>query len=85
MTEQGYPVSLSDGKEILTMLKGEDYIGIVPQGVFPRYCDSFFPGEKMLTFMNLPHENSDQVIQAAYWYPIERVQLREAPDPFASR
>jgi len=85
LTEQGYPVSLSDGKEILAMLKGEDYIGIVPQGVFPRYCDSFFPGEKMLTFMNLPHEKTGQVIQSAYWYPIERVQLREAPDPFASR
>ena len=39
----------------------------------------------MLTFMNLPHEKTGQVIQAAYWYPIERVQLREAPDPFASR
>ncbi|MDD2458502.1 MAG: hypothetical protein PHQ83_08360 [Eubacteriales bacterium] len=85
LAEQGYPVSLSDGKEILAMLKGEDYIGIVPQGVFPRYCDSFFPGEKLLTFMNLPFEKTDQVIQAAFWYPIERVQLRDAPDQFASR
>jgi len=64
------PVYLLDGKEILAMLKGEDYIGIVPQGVFPRYCDSYFPGEKMLTYMNLPYEKTDQVVKSAYWYPI---------------
>lgn len=75
LAEQGLPVHLRDGKKILTMLKGEDYIGIVPKGVFPRYCDSFFPGEKMLTFMNLPRDKSDQIIKAVYWYPIEKVQF----------
>jgi hypothetical protein len=59
------------------MLKGEDFIGIVPQGVFPRYCDSFFPGMKMLTFMNLPHEKTDQVIMAANWHPLDNVQITE--------
>jgi hypothetical protein len=76
LTERGFPVYLLDGKEIVAMLKGEDFIGIVPQGVFPRYCDSFFPGEKMLTFMNLSFEKTDQVIKATYWYPIENVQIR---------
>jgi hypothetical protein len=77
LVEQGLPVYLFDGKAILAMLKGEDFIGIVPQGVFPRYCDSFFPGMKMLTFMNLPHEKTDQVIMAANWHPLDNVQITE--------
>lgn len=76
LAENGLPVYLRDGTEILAMLKGEDYVGIVPEGVFPRYCDSFFPGEKMLTFMNLPYEKSDQVINAAYWYPIKTARIQ---------
>jgi hypothetical protein len=75
LAEQGLPVYLTKGTEILAMLKGEDFIGIVPQGVFPRYCDSFFPGEKMLTFMNLPWVKIDQLVKAAYWYPIENAQI----------
>ena len=81
LAEQGLPVYLIEGKEILAMLKGEDFIGIVPQGVFPRYCDSFFPGEKMLTFMNLPWGKTDQLVKAAYWYPIENAG--EVPGTFS--
>lgn len=57
------------------MLTGRDYVGIVPEGVFPRYCDSLFPGEKMLTFMNLPWEETCKVEQAAIWHPIGEVLL----------
>ncbi len=69
LVKKGYPVYLLEGKEILAMLKGEDYIGIVPEGIFPRYCHSFFPGEKMLSFMNLPWDNTELMVKAAYWYP----------------
>ena len=80
LAKRGVPVYLYDGKAILAMFKGEDYIGIVPQGVFPRYCDSFFPEDKMLTFMNLPYEETEQVVKAAYWNPIKNVQMCNAED-----
>lgn len=54
LADHGLPIFLTDGIEIAAMLTGTDYIGIVPEGVIPRYCASLFPGEKILDFMNLP-------------------------------
>jgi len=34
-----------------------------------------FPEEHMLSFMNLPFEETEAVIAAAYWYPLEEVRL----------
>ena len=70
------PIYLYDGREIAAMLAGQDWIGIVPEGVIPRYCDSYFSGEgKMLQFMNLPWEETEAVIEAAVWYPVDEVLL----------
>ena len=70
------PKNRMHGREIATMLTEQDWIGIVPEGVFPRYCDSYFPDEgKMLQFMNLPEEEADAVIDAAIWYPLDEVRL----------
>ena len=71
------PVYLHNGFEIVAMVTGQDWIGIVPEGVIPRYCDSYFPNEgKMLQFMNLPFEETDAVIKAAEWYPEKEIQLK---------
>ena len=75
LTENGLPVFLRDGKEIAAMLTGTDQIGIVPDGIFPRYCGSWFTDEKIHTFMNLPYESEEEVIAASYWYPIKETRL----------
>lgn len=75
MSKQGLPIFLNKGREILKMLTGKDYIGIVPEGVIPRYCDWMFPDEKLLSFMNLPWEERDKVEQTATWHPIREVKL----------
>lgn len=77
LANKGIPIYLTDGKEIAAMLTGRDYIGIVPENVTPRYCDSMFPGEKMLQYMNLPFENTEKVIKAAEWYPLDEVKLAD--------
>ncbi len=77
LADYSLPVYLRDGQEIDAMLNGQDFIGIVPEKVIPRYCDSMFPGEKMLSFMNLPWEETDAVIEAAEWYPPEEVKLAD--------
>jgi len=76
--DAGIPILIRDGKELADMICGRDFIGIVSEDVFPRYCSEWFPGENMLSYMNLPHEERDEVIKASYWYPIEEdVRLEE--------
>ena len=64
-----------DSARIVSRLTEADYISIVPEEVFPRYCSELFPDEKMLDFMNLPNEDIEKVIAATEWYPISQTQL----------
>lgn len=70
------PFVLYQADEILRMVSGTDFIGIVPETVFPRYCHSFFPKEdKIIDFMNLGWEKTSEIIAKAYWYPLDRLKL----------
>jgi hypothetical protein len=72
------PFKLWDAKEILSMVSGVDYIGIVPEGVTPVYCHSYFPKEDcIIDFMNLPTGNRDKIIEMAHWYPVDEVELNK--------
>jgi len=65
------PFKLSDASEILQMVTGKDYIGIVPKEITPRYCHSLFPDERIIDFMNLGYEDTEKIIAASEWYPVE--------------
>jgi hypothetical protein len=59
----GNSTHISLSEEILRMVTGSDYIGIVPDYHFPRYCHSLFPPE-------------DRIIDFhAYWYPVEKIEI----------
>lgn len=77
LSHQGLPVVVDDGKAMSARFLGTDKIGIVPDGVFPRYCESLFPDETILDFMNLPFEKRNEVASAAVWQPLDRVELRD--------
>ena len=77
LSHQGLPVVVDDGKAMSARFLGTDKIGIVPGGVFPRYCESLFPDETILDFMNLPFEKRNEVASAAVWQPLDRVELRD--------
>ncbi|MEI6889986.1 MAG: hypothetical protein ACOYM0_12655 [Bacteroidales bacterium] len=78
--DQKIPFHLRDGEEILRMVTGSDYIGIVPDYRLPVYCHSLFPREdRIIDFMNLDREDEDQVISLAYWYPLEKVLVQGGP------
>lgn len=69
------PFILSEAEEILRMVTGTDYIGIVPEYVFPRYCYGLFPkDDKIIDFMNLDREKEDRIIPLVYWYPLEQIE-----------
>lgn len=78
--ENNIPFKLRDADEIVRMVTGNDYIGIVPDTVFPRYCHSLFPKEdKIIDFMNLGFdiEINEELVQRIYWYPLEEIILEE--------
>jgi len=67
------PFILVQAEEIGRMVTGTDFIGLVPDSITPRYCHSLFPKEeKIIDFMNLPHDYEKEVISAANWYPLEK-------------
>lgn len=70
------PFVLQNATDIYSMVTGSDYIGIVPDLIFPRYCRSYFPkADQINEFINLDYELSKIVIGAAFRYPIKRIML----------
>lgn len=59
ISEAGFPVYVADDEAIRDGVLGRDTVGIVPEGVFPRYCESWFPGENVTDFMNLDQEDEE--------------------------
>jgi hypothetical protein len=72
------PFDLRDADEIVRMVTGEDFIGIVPDTIFPRYCHSLFPKEdRIIDFMNLgsDKETVPTIVEKVKWYPLERIEI----------
>ena len=73
--EKNIPFILDRATEIYNMVRGEDFIGIVPEGITPRYCHSLFPNtDRIIDFMNLDFEKRDAVVKKADWFPEEEVK-----------
>lgn len=76
--ENKIPFELSDAEEIVRMVTGIDFIGIVPDTVFPRYCHSLFPKEdRIIDFMNLGYDKElvPKIVEKTFWYPLEEIKL----------
>ena len=71
----GYPVTIRDGRAMADRFLGVDRIGIVPAGVIPNYCESYFPGEKILDFMNLDKEDEEKILEYIIWQDIPEQNL----------
>lgn len=77
LRKAGIPVILREAKALSDRMSGEEKVGIVPTGVFPRYCDSYFPGEHIIDFINLPYENRSELAKLCVWQPIPEVHLSD--------
>lgn len=76
--EKNIPFILDKAEAILRMVTGNDYIGIVPDYIFPRYCHSLFPDEdRIIDFMHLGYEQDEIIIANAYWYPLEKIEIND--------
>ena len=77
LREAGVPVILNEGRQLLARMLEVDKIGIVPNGVWPAYCDGMFPEEKLLDFINLPTKKQDEVVKHCTWFQEPLVTLAE--------
>jgi len=74
--ENNIPFILRAAKEVLNMVTGKDFIGIVPDTVFPRYCHGLFPKkDKIIDFMNIGFDKTftTKIIEKTYWFPLEEM------------
>ena len=71
------PVLIRDAELLKKRLLGEELVGIVPVGVFPRYCSSWFPNEDINSFINLSYEKAEEEVRRAEWLPLQKIKLRK--------
>lgn len=77
LMEHGIVTFLEDGENLLKRLNETEKIGIVPKGITPRYCHGMFPGEDIISFMNLPYEKEDKekLLPYCVWQELETIEL----------
>ena len=71
----GLPVYMHEAKTLSDRLTEKEKIGIVPDGVMPAYCESLFPNEKVIDFMNLPDENRDELVKHCVWQKEKEIYI----------
>ena len=72
------PFDLLDKDKILLMIEGDDYLGIVPEKVTPKYCHSDFPEQdKIIDFINPWHdpELASVIKKKTEWYALSKLSL----------
>ena len=74
----GLPVNIMDADILKDRLAGTEKIGVAPQGIFPAYCEYLFRGEKIIDFINLPHEDRAKFAKRCIWQPLNQVRLKAA-------
>ena len=75
LTRANIPVYLAKAHLLADRLAEKEKIGIVPEGVFPSYCESWFPGENIIDYMNLPDEDREKFLPYCTWYEEKTVAL----------
>lgn len=73
----GYPVFILDAGILVERFRETELVGIVPEGVIPCYCSSWFPDGGVASYMNLPEEKREELLPHCVWQPLDRVELLE--------
>lgn len=73
----GYPIELYRAEDMADRFTETDRIGIVPEGVFPFSCESWFPDEKTIDYINLNEDNL-AILPYVEWQELDKVELLES-------
>ncbi len=71
----GLPVYMMEAATLADRLTEKEKIGIVPEGIIPAYCHSYFPKEHIIDFMNLPDERREEIVLHCVWQEEPAVSL----------
>lgn len=71
----GFPIVIRCGKQLADRLTGTDEIGIVPDGVFPGYCEAYFSDKRIIDYVNLPLENREMWSKYCEWVPEPELRI----------
>ena len=71
----GYPIVIRDGKKLAPRLTGAERIGVVPDGVFPCYCESSFNDDSIIDYINLPHTDREIWAKHCVWFSEPELRL----------
>ena len=77
--ERGVPFILGHKDEMLRMLKGEDYVGIVPDDMTVGYNHEDFPeADRIYSFAHLwaLDELDPELVGQVEWYPLPEYSLK---------
>lgn len=77
LTRANIPVYLAEAQTLADRLVEKEMIGIVPEGVLPAYCASWFPNEHIIDFMNLPDEDREKFLSFCTWFDRKPVTLAQ--------
>ena len=80
LSEKGIPINLLQKEEVLRMIRGEDFIGIVPHNVTPKYCHGSFPEEDhIIDFINpwLNNRIKKNIEKYTVWYPLKIMEMEK--------
>ena len=73
---KGLPVRLREAAILVERLQESERIGIVPEGIWPVYCEGMFPGEHIIAFRNLPSEKQEIVSSICIWQDMPEIHLK---------
>lgn len=71
----GYPIVCHEGRTLASRILGTEKIGIVPEGIIPVYCSSYFPNEHIIDYANLPSEGRAELASHCIWQPVRITEL----------
>lgn len=78
LKKERIPVKVHEGMRIADAVLGHDYIGIVPSTVIPKYCDSYFPNMKIISFMRFYNDEDDkELLPYITWQDIPKMELKD--------
>ena len=72
----GIPVVIHEADLLKDRLRGVEKIGVVPDGVIPAYCQSWFPDEDVEAFINLSREDEEKMVPCCVWQPLPQIELQ---------
>lgn len=73
LNKNNIPVQIYNVDVIKNAFKGDDYIGIVPDGIVPIACNGYFKKYEPREFI---HMEDSKIFKYIKWEPLEKIELK---------